>query len=452
VAGLAIDASDGSIVVAGSFAGQADLDPTAAAAIQNFPTDTVSSTSVGRPFVSRLDPNGNPRWTVFYDGGGWPGGDQPPLVATGLDHSVFLAGDLHGTVDFDPGPGQDLRTAPTDSSLGYVTKLSEQGEEVFTWTLDGARVAHVVPFPHGELLVYGSFEGKVDFDPGPASDVRSARLEDAFLVMLNEDGTLDAPAVTFGGAGGADVRLARTNSDSSLFFSGTFSNGTDLDPTAGEFIGQVDPTSGSSAASYMAALNPDGTFAWAHTYEKVDLFVLEATADYEFVGGTYDDGADLDPGPGRDIQTVSSDVEHWFLSKLDRAGNRLWTRRWLVSGGYNYATPFVAFDDGSITACLTYGAPATNSGADNEDFLLPTTSSSRSVALLAFSPDGGMRSIRTFANQTPAVLAGCSAAGAAPDDTLVIAGTASGAFSVLDLGTLDARSGTAGYIARTTAY
>ncbi len=118
--GVAVDSS-GNVYVTGSFEGTVDFDPGSG-------TDNHTSTGSKDVFVLKLDSSGDLVWAKSF--GGSANNDQGFSIAVDSSGNVYVAGEFHATVDFDPGEGTAELT-PVDGTNGYALKLDSSGAYVW---------------------------------------------------------------------------------------------------------------------------------------------------------------------------------------------------------------------------------------------------------------------------------------------------------------------------------
>jgi len=200
----------------------------------------------------------------------------------------------------------------------------------------------------GDVVVSGGFCWTVDFDPGDGQDLRTAQglpgRPDGFVLRLREDGTYDQ-VWTFGGAGAqVDIRglCLDPGPDPNIYVTGDFSGTVDFDPDPW----QVDSKSASSGYPYafVTRLNADGSYGWTRIMGGIlETWGVRVRADAQgwiSLAGAYkamdDRSIDFDPGLGKDYRESSGDYDV-FLSRFDAGGNYLWTRTF---GGAGWDLPF----------------------------------------------------------------------------------------------------------------
>ncbi len=191
--GIGLDAN-ANVYTAGGFGATVDFDP--GPGVFN-----VTAKGQSDSFVWKLDTNGNFVWARTVGG---PGAE---IAAAGMaadsSGSVYTSGLFAGTVDFDPGPAVFNRTGP-GSGDGYVSKLDSNG--AFAWTVriggsaDGS-LGGLALDGTGHMFATGSFDGTVDFDPGPGSTkLTSVGGDDFFLAKLKDNSVSGVtPVISSGG-------------------------------------------------------------------------------------------------------------------------------------------------------------------------------------------------------------------------------------------------------------
>ncbi|MBK6626873.1 MAG: T9SS type A sorting domain-containing protein [Flavobacteriales bacterium] len=155
---MAVD-EHGNGLICGSFEGTLDMDPGPG-------VTTVSASGNSDLFCAKLDPTGDLVWSIHLGGSAYTTGTG---IALGPDGHVHLTGIYQAPLDLDPGPGTwpavhsgegDILVITLDSTGAFLngSTLSAPG-------LDNAYGSVVLA--SSDLVLYGSFEGTLDVDPGP---------------------------------------------------------------------------------------------------------------------------------------------------------------------------------------------------------------------------------------------------------------------------------------------
>ena len=330
--GMAIDNSGNSYVL-GYFTQTVDFDP--GAGVENRTSD-----SDWNQFIVKLNPDGNFVWVRT-----WPtdGNLYSTSVSASAYGDIYIAGEYRGTVDFDPGSGEDIH----ESSLGgdaMLIKLGADGN--YHWAKSwGPRSAAIsaAPDSHGNIYVTGYFQRTVDFDPGSSVDSRTPQgSSDAFLTCFNPDGDY-LGVKTWGGTDGNAQGTAISFYGSDMYIAGSFSGTVDLDPGPGEDNHVSTNTSFHDA--YLSKLDTVGNYEWGLSWGGIGMDIVQAVSAGPmgiYVTGGFSDTVDFDPGPGVDEHTAET-ARHMYLSFFGASGNFQWANTWNSGSG--------AINDGSRAVC-----------------------------------------------------------------------------------------------------
>lgn len=330
----------GNAFVCGSYEGTVDFDPTAGVDLR---------TSVGGSdvFVTKLLSTGAYGWTRTFGGSE---SDVATSLAVGLDGSVYVTGDFSGTVDFDPGNGQDIKTAAGSTDV-FVSRLSAAGDYLWSRTV-GAGFADnaydIAVDVHGNCIVAGAFQGTADFDPGPGVDSRrSAGNRDIFAWSLDASGQYRW-AYTVGNKQSDEALGVVVTPTRDVYLTGRFSTIVDFDPGPAQWVMQV----WGVTDVFLVKLSPEGAFQWARSFGGVSTDGAYRIARAEngdlVLGGYFWDTVDFDPGPGT-YNLTSAGQSDGFVARYTEEGAFVWARR--VGGPLNEEVFDVATDpEGRVLA------------------------------------------------------------------------------------------------------
>jgi hypothetical protein len=162
---IALDPA-GDVIVTSGFRQMVDFDPTAG---------VDERTAIGDQdlFMLKLHSDGS------YGGAQTIGGVgalvDPQAIRIDTDGNRFITGGFRSAVDFDPGPGVDLRTPQGDFDM-FLAQFGPSGEYRWTITLGsnsfydwGRRLA--LDESGSNVYLVGYFGGPIDFDFGPGTDI-----------------------------------------------------------------------------------------------------------------------------------------------------------------------------------------------------------------------------------------------------------------------------------------
>ena len=196
---------------------------------------------------------------------------------------------------------------------------------------------------NNSLIVYGSFSGNMDFNPGAGqSMINPLGNPDLFLAKYQQDGTLDwafnlGRLALSGGMAPSGLVIDENNN---ILISGSFSNSVDFDPSGNTEV----RTSEGGKDAFLAKYNSDGDFMWVNTYGSIffeygEVLGLTAAGDI-YLALRYNGEIDLDPGEAEVILTPYMGASDAALVKYNAAGEYQWN--------YSISTP----DNDNIT-CIS---------------------------------------------------------------------------------------------------
>ena len=310
---------DGAAIVVGRFQGTVDLDPG---------PGTVNLTSAGSDdaFVARYSAGGALIWARRVGGAS---ADVAYAVAVDAAGELLVSGSFQGTADFDPGAGIANMTSAGSDDL-FVLRLDAAGNFLWARGFGAANSdagSSVTVDSTGSVVVTGSFEGTVDFDPSEAvANLTSAGLADVFVLKLDVGGYyLWARRV-----GGTDIdrgmSAAYADAVGNVVVAGYFGGTVDFDPGAGT----QNLTSAGGSDGFVVKFISEGNYVWARRvggtgFDRASDLAVDGGGNV-VVAGYFGGTVDFDPGAGTQNLT-SAGSDDAFVLKLDAAGNYVWARQ-----------------------------------------------------------------------------------------------------------------------------
>jgi len=301
-------------------------------------------------------------------------------IARDASGNIYTTGNFKNTVDFDPGPGVFNLTA-NDYNI-FISKLDAAGN--FIWakhfpnSLGTGYGASISLDAQGNIYVTGTFDGTLDFDPGPGTSFVTANTMEIFALKLNAAGNLvwvKQLGETTAGSGQGRGSAISTDLSGNVFIGGTYHGVGDFDPGTSVFnIG----TSSAASCVFITKLDVNGNLVWVRTTEggsfSPDIAMTLDNTGSVYVTGGFVGIADFDPGPGTFTLTSTSIVStNIFIFRFDGSGNFKWAK--MMNGGPGFGASIttdnggnvystgkfagtVDFDPGSGTAELVYTGTA----------------------------------------------------------------------------------------------
>lgn len=269
---------------------------------------------------------------------GGVGNDKNFSIAVDASGYTYTVGYFTGTVDFDPGPGTFNLTSAGGEDV-FICKLNTSGNFVWAKQIGGSSddfARSVAVDVSGNIVITGSFNGVVDFDPGPGTfGLTSEGNWDVFICKLDGSGNF-VWAERYGSSAEDYGNGIKTDASENIYITGSFKGTVDFDPGQGTYdltAGYVDV--------FVLKLNSSGNLIWANKMggpftDSGNSIDVDAFGNV-YITGNFLGTADFDPGPGIfDLNsniTGGSDAD-MFVSKLDASGNFVWAKQ--VSGTNNY--------------------------------------------------------------------------------------------------------------------
>jgi hypothetical protein len=151
------------IIISGELNGGADMDP-------GVGSHSLFSSGDEDVYVCKLNYQGDFIWAVKIGGGGI---ERAGYVTTNSMGDIFVSGAFEGTADFDPGVGVYNLVAIGSGWLdGFFMKLDSSGNFQWANKIGDAYDDYtnsIALDTNENVIVSGSFDGTVDFDPGPST-------------------------------------------------------------------------------------------------------------------------------------------------------------------------------------------------------------------------------------------------------------------------------------------
>ena len=177
------------------------------------------------------------------------------------------------------------------------------------------------------ILVAGTYEDTVDFDPGTGTDDHTAvGGADAFLCTYDSSGGF-IWALTWGGSDADNAQAIAIDGMGDIYVAGYFGATVDFDPGSGTdehmSVGDDD--------AYLSKFDSSGNLLWVRTWggvanDHAEDIAIDSMGDV-YVVGSFQDTADFDPDS--DVYNLtpvgSYDV---FVTKFDSTGDFQWARSW----------------------------------------------------------------------------------------------------------------------------
>lgn len=269
--------------------------------------------------ITKIGASGHEVWSKTIANRSMLGSADLAVNAAG---TVYIAGSFDGTVDFDPSAKTKYVSSGT-ARAGFVLKLDTNGK--FGWvspfigkkvgSINGASGATSITLDgSGNILVGGTFNGTVDFNPGSGTTYLTNQ-SGGFVTKLTSAGALVWVKPLLGNAStfvyGLDVDAA-----GNIYATGTFHGTVDLDPGSGAYS----RTTTGQGDVYVMKLTSAGNFVWAETFggsgNDVSNGIAVDSSGNVIVAGNYRDPFDVDPDPLAIELLRGGSAQRGFLLRL----------------------------------------------------------------------------------------------------------------------------------------
>jgi hypothetical protein len=175
----------------------------------------------------------------------------------------------------------------------------------------------------GNVYSTGSYQGTVDFDPGPGIyNLTSAGGGDIFVIKLDDLGAF-MWAISMGGTGYDGGMSIGIDAAGNVYTTGYFLGTVDFDPGAN--INNI--TAAGAYDIFVSKLDSQGVFVWAKSMggpgDDQGLSIAVSATGNVYTTGYFYETADFNPDPGLYNLTSGNSEADAFVSKLDGSGNFL---------------------------------------------------------------------------------------------------------------------------------
>lgn len=213
------------IYITGSFSDTLDFDP------NNGVTNLITEPFVTTGFLARYSEDGELVWAKQFEGVdygmGVSAGINGNIFLTGIFSDTATFTSFPSTITLVSNGQSDIFIAKFkgDGELLFARSLGSANTDWgFSITND----------KDGNVLVTGMFSGSMDFDPGAGEEIMEAQGWDVYILKLNDAGEF-LWAKSFGGQQFEWGNAIVTDKDGSIYTTGFFNDTADFDPSAGVF-------------------------------------------------------------------------------------------------------------------------------------------------------------------------------------------------------------------------
>lgn len=326
IEGIVTD-EDGSIYSTGWFRNTFDVDPSGG---------SFGWTSLGAEdmFISKFDSVGQLVWANRIGG---PNDEKALDIAIDFESNVFITGYFYepsGSIDFDPS--SSVVSFSSQFENAFVAKYDSDGNLLWAAQFDSETASSdfgtsVASDLLGNVLVVGTFEDSVDFDPGPNSYKLHSDDGNVFIVKLNSQGQFVWAKQVVGGSDGyspqGEKLKVETDQFGNVYVAGDFVKTADFDPSEGEYW-MTSPGSTPIRDMFLLKLSSAGNFQWAGQisgsgHDQLGGLSVDESGNC-YLTGWFTGSADFNPDQsGLDI-LLGNGTRDVFVCKWDQNRQHQW--------------------------------------------------------------------------------------------------------------------------------
>ncbi len=283
--------------------------------------------------------------------------DNGRSVAVDASGNVYSIGTYQGTVDFDPGPGVYNLTSAGSLDV-YISKLDASGNFVWAKSIGGTSVEYGVSIAvDGSGNVYTTGYYFGTVDFDPNAGVYNLTAA-SYDVFISK---LDASgnfiwANSVGGTSSDNSYGLTLDASGNVYVVGNYLTTADFDPSASVY----NLTASGSYDIFVLKLDASGNFIWAKSMGGTSAeYCTSVTVDGSgnvYTTGYYFGTVDFDPGTGVYNITTTGSYDI-YISKLDALGNFVWAKS-IGGTGLDYGNAITKDASGNIYLTGYYQATA----------------------------------------------------------------------------------------------
>lgn len=344
-----IENTGNSTITTGSYQTSWDIDPGVGVII-------VSTAGGKGGFCQKLDENGDLVWGKSFGGSA---AMNLMDVAIDEYGDIYLTGCIYdvGSVDVDPGPG--VVDVLADDKTLVLIKLNSTGGYLWHQAFNSsASTIMELRIKNDFVYVFGRYMGTLDFDPGPGFDIKTSGVNgDPYICKINLAGDLlwakqiDQVGDDAAGVSGSMPREIAIDNFDNVYILGDIAAALDLDPGVGEVIIDVEACFFCKYL-FLVKYDSDGEYLWHYdlletglggVYQphNIDLNLIKEQVFFSFEMLMFAPltVVDLDNGPN-EFNHTTIDGYQSLIVHLNMDGDFIWSgswedqamRDWYVSG------------------------------------------------------------------------------------------------------------------------
>jgi hypothetical protein len=261
---ITLDANN-DVIVAGTFSGTQDLDPTLG-------TSTLTSQNNRDVYIIKLNASGNFLYAKNF-GSAYPAGP----VITDASNNIYVTGRFHTSLgDFDPNAGVSMLTNNGGSDV-FIVKLNSAGNFInansFGASLDD-NINDLTIDNSGNITLCGIVAGtSVDMDPTVNTFTYNIQGgSDSYIMQLNSSGNLNW--VNFLNGIGSENAFTLSQNSNEIVLGGDFSGALGVVSTSTVSV-LSNTLTAPEADGFIMSFSNSGQYNWANNFNCAGIFSVK---------------------------------------------------------------------------------------------------------------------------------------------------------------------------------
>ena len=285
--------------------------------------DIKNLTSMGQEdiYIQKLDPNGKSLWLKHIKSPNQIGAYNIVFDPSGF---IYITGGVNGETYIE----KEILVSKGNKDF-FILKMDLNGKMVWVKQIKGVDykgVNSIVLGSNSDIYLTGSFQGKVDFDPGPDTlYLSSIAKSDIFIQKLDLDGNL----IWIKKISGMDEDSGNSitlDSRDNIIVTGNFWGKVDFDPSLDTFY----LTPAGDDDIFILKLTAEGDFLWSKKIGgKSSDWGISIESDINddlYLSGVFYDSVDFDFGLDT-YHLIAYPNRSSFILKADNDGNMIWVKQ-----------------------------------------------------------------------------------------------------------------------------
>jgi len=327
--------SQGNTYVSGFFNGTIQFDPNS----DDYTFTAPNPPFGGEYFLEKFDAAGNFLWAKVFNN---PSVLSDAVFEIDSQDNIYFSSTFSGTVDIDPGDGEDIRTTSSVSNT-FIIKLNSNGDYIYGKTFEfnnnAAVTSNAITIDgNDDIILAGGFNGTVDFDFSTAQNLVTANpfaSDSNYILKMSSEGDF----IWVKKFAAAFFYSIKTDSQNNIIAGGSQRGVVDMNPGAGVFM--LDSQNYHTINLFVLKLDMEGNFIWVKSaqdrtdpnvpdthYDEVITSVAIDSQDNVYFTGSFMNFIDFSSGNVNYVFETQNNIydSNTVLGKYNADGELIWVK------------------------------------------------------------------------------------------------------------------------------